>query len=261
MAIYRPIQTTFWDDPYILDLSLEEKAFYLYLLTNDKTKQCGIYEIPLRKIEMETNLSGERILELFHKFQNQGKIQYSLETREIAVINWLKYNPVNNVNIAKCVEKELREVKNIELVNLLYDVTQPLIDHINKKGDHVLIENPFKTIYIPVEYEKQAPTKPLEAPYIPLASNKNNNKNNNKHNNKHKYGEFKNVLLTGKEYEKLKNEWSELGLKEMIQELDEGIELKGYKYKSHYLALRKWYTKKNNKIINNKSLLDSVQEY
>ena len=59
---------------------------------------------------------------------------------------------------------------------------------------------------------------------------------------KHKYGDYKNVFLTDEELEKLKErfptDWNE-----RIQRLDSGIELKGYKYKSHYLAILKWSEK------------------
>ena len=55
---------------------------------------------------------------------------------------------------------------------------------------------------------------------------------------KKKYGEYKNVLLTDKEYEKLKLDFK--NIEDWIKKLDEGIELKGYKYKNHNLAIRKW---------------------
>lgn len=58
---------------------------------------------------------------------------------------------------------------------------------------------------------------------------------------KHKYGEYKNILLSDTEYKKLSDEWGISERDRMIKTLSEGIELKGYKYKSHYLALRKWY--------------------
>jgi len=57
---------------------------------------------------------------------------------------------------------------------------------------------------------------------------------------KHKYGEYGNVLLTDKEVETLKKDYGEdLALK-AIDFMDEYIEMKGYKAKSHYLAIRKW---------------------
>ena len=69
----------------------------------------------------------------------------------------------------------------------------------------------------------------------------NNNKNEYIYNTpvtKHKYGEYNNVLLTDEELQKLKdnyNNWEDL-----IKYLDEYIEMKGYKAKSHYLCIKKW---------------------
>ena len=57
-------------------------------------------------------------------------------------------------------------------------------------------------------------------------------------NNKHKYGEYKNVLLTDEEVEKLKAKFPDW--ENRIETLSQGIEMKGYKYKSHYLAILKW---------------------
>ena len=63
-----------------------------------------------------------------------------------------------------------------------------------------------------------------------------------KENNKpvrHKYGEYKNVLLSDDDLEKLKAKFP-TDWEERIENLSEGIELKGYKYKNHYLAICKW---------------------
>lgn len=56
---------------------------------------------------------------------------------------------------------------------------------------------------------------------------------------KHKYGTHKNVLLTDEEYAKLKERFP-ADYDEKINTLSEGLALKGYKYKSHYLAVIKW---------------------
>ena len=57
---------------------------------------------------------------------------------------------------------------------------------------------------------------------------------------KHTYGEYKHVKLTDAELEKLNSELGEDMAKDCITHLDEYIELKGAKYKNHYLAIRKW---------------------
>lgn len=57
---------------------------------------------------------------------------------------------------------------------------------------------------------------------------------------KHKYGEYKHILLTDEELEKLNKEFGEEKTQKAITYLDEYIEMKGAKYKSHYLAMKKW---------------------
>lgn len=57
------------------------------------------------------------------------------------------------------------------------------------------------------------------------------------------YGTFKNVLLSEKEVEKLKEKFNGT-LDAKIEELSEGIASKGYKYKSHYATILSWDRKK-----------------
>lgn len=57
---------------------------------------------------------------------------------------------------------------------------------------------------------------------------------------KHKYGEYKHVLLSDEDIEKLKKEYGDVITSKSITFLDEYIEMKGYKAKNHYLAIRKW---------------------
>ena len=55
---------------------------------------------------------------------------------------------------------------------------------------------------------------------------------------KHKYGEYKNVLLTDEELEKLKAEYPDY--LERIERLSSYVESTGKKYKSHYATIRNW---------------------
>ena len=57
---------------------------------------------------------------------------------------------------------------------------------------------------------------------------------------KHKYGTFGHVLLADDEVQKLEADFGKVETAEAINYLDEYIERKGYKTKSHYLAIRKW---------------------
>ena len=127
MAIFRKIQTPFWSDPFIQDLDNEQRLFYLYLLTNEKTKQCGIYEISKRQISFNLGIDSEKVTELIGYFVIAGKIRYSLETNEIAIKNWMKYNGSTSPKVVSCIKSELCSIKDrelIEYVNSIYTASQ-----------------------------------------------------------------------------------------------------------------------------------------
>ncbi|MFP3376457.1 DnaD domain protein [Bacillus sp. SIMBA_069] len=117
MAVYRNVQVNFWQDEFILDLTPEERYFYIYLLTGTKTKQCGIYVLPKRVAELETGYSMETVEKLLNRFVAYGKILYDAETKELYILNWLHYNPILNTNVEKCVLRELKTVKNKEFIH------------------------------------------------------------------------------------------------------------------------------------------------
>lgn len=117
MAVYRNVQVNFWQDEFILDLTPEERYFYIYLLTGTKTKQCGIYILPKRLAELETGYSMVTVEKLLNRFVEYGKILYDAETKELFIINWLHYNPIFNTNIEKCVLRELKMVKSKEFLH------------------------------------------------------------------------------------------------------------------------------------------------
>ena len=64
MAVYRQVYITFWQDEFILELTPEEKYFYLYLMTNSKTSQCGIYQLPIKVMEMELGYNRDTIIKI-----------------------------------------------------------------------------------------------------------------------------------------------------------------------------------------------------
>ncbi|WP_259415868.1 DnaD domain-containing protein [Bacillus toyonensis] len=118
MAVYRNVQVNFWQDEFILDLTPEERYFYIYLLTGTKTKQCGIYILPKRVAELETGYSMKTVEKLLNRFVEYGKIFYDMETKELFIVNWLRYNPILNTNVEKCVLRELKTVKNKEFIHM-----------------------------------------------------------------------------------------------------------------------------------------------
>ena len=116
MAIFRKIHTSFWSDSFISDLDKDKKLFYLYLLTNERTKQCGIYEITKKQISYDTGYSIDTVSKLLEYFKKSDKIRYNESTNELAIRNWLKYNPCTSPTVKSCVDKEFSQVKDTVLI-------------------------------------------------------------------------------------------------------------------------------------------------
>lgn len=134
MAKYRQVHVSFWDDVYVSELTPERKYFLLYLMTNPHTTQCGIYEITERQMVFETGYNRETVQKLVEYFEDQGKIKYSRETKEICIVNWPKYNYTKSPKVVKCIEKELLEVKNSDLIEYLKIPDRVSIDYTKTGG-------------------------------------------------------------------------------------------------------------------------------
>lgn len=116
MAIFRKIHVQFWSDVFIQSLTPEQKFFFLYLLTNERTRQCGIYEITTRQISFDTGYNVETVNKLIEFFTAAKKIVFARETNEIAIKNWDRYNGSRSPDVKNLVNKELRSIKNISLI-------------------------------------------------------------------------------------------------------------------------------------------------
>ncbi|OGI29287.1 MAG: hypothetical protein A2287_00575 [Candidatus Melainabacteria bacterium RIFOXYA12_FULL_32_12] len=125
MAIFRQIHTSFWQDDFVLELTPEEKYFYIYLMTNTKTSACGIYELPKRIIEFETGYNRETVDKLIQKFIEYEKILYSEHTNELIILNWLKYNNYKSSKTQTCIKRELETVKNKDFISIVNKIIMP----------------------------------------------------------------------------------------------------------------------------------------
>ncbi len=103
----RSINTKFWDDSYVIDLSPLEKYLFLYLLTNIHTNLAGVYEITSKKIAFDTGLEKIEIEKILKKFSDDKKIIY--QDGFIIIKNYLK-NQSFNSSMIKNVEKTINQL-------------------------------------------------------------------------------------------------------------------------------------------------------
>lgn len=136
-----------------------------------------------------------------------------------------KYNILTSCGIQKRYFTAITDRTGIEIIYeyLLISVPQKIIN--NPKNEIISLDNSNNR---------------ADNPQKKLKENKVNKIKESKSDKptKHKYGKYKNVLLTDDEVEKLKEKYSDF--QERLDYFSSRLEMKGYKYKSHYLAFLSW---------------------
>ena len=150
MAIFRQIHIDFWQDELIAEFTPEDKLFYLYLMTNSKTNQCGIYRINKRIMAFDIGWNVETVDKMLNRFVSYGRIKYNDSESEVFILNWLKHNSARSPKVATRVYTELKDVKTAGFKD--------------------------EAIALCIEYGYPIDTVSIQV----RNKNKNNNKNNNK---------------------------------------------------------------------------------
>ena len=143
MGVYQKIQKSFWTDSKVDDdFTPEQKYLYLYLLTNPHTNMAGCYEISTKQMSRETGLAISTVEMNLAELQNRLKvIHYDLNTKELLLLNWWKYNWGASPKVRTCVASDIRLIKNTTYKSYLEKISNsetsvPLL------SDTVLIQYP-----------------------------------------------------------------------------------------------------------------------
>ena len=166
MAIYRQIHIDFWQDELVVELSAEDKYFFLYLMTNNKTTQSGVYRINRRIMAFDLGWDLSQVDKLLERFVKYGRIAYNPEFSEIMVTNWLKYNKATSPKVAKVLDRELKDIKTDEFK----------LEVIRQCKAY---KYPIDTLWIQYLYSTDTETQPEPEPEPEPTKNQNHNQLNN----------------------------------------------------------------------------------
>lgn len=175
--VKRIVDTAFWTDMQVIDnYSVEDKYFSLYLMTNDKSTQVGIYALPKKVMSFETGFTSDVIQVLLDRFsETYKKIVYSEETQEITLLDSLKYSVLTGGKpVRDLMERELTHVKDGKLILATYRTMFDYWNMSKRKFDSTIKEL----------FEKELEIRGL------LPSNQNqkqNQKQSQKHNHIHNH--------------------------------------------------------------------------
>jgi len=119
MSKNRYINTKIWSDNYYINLDPIEKLLFMYILTNEKTNICGIYEIPLKIMAVETGIDRDMIEKIFKRFEADNKIKYN--NGWVAIRNFIKHqkisdNPNDKINIGIKTSLENSPIELVEWI-------------------------------------------------------------------------------------------------------------------------------------------------
>ncbi|WP_144553512.1 DnaD domain protein [Bacillus sp. X1(2014)] len=127
MAKFRKVRMDFWMDPMVSEeMTPEDRYFYLYLLTNQRTTQIGIYQITKKQMAFDMGYSIESVHSLMERFITHHQlIRYNPETRELAIKNWGENNfDKAGKPMMDCIISELKAVKDVSLIQYVSELIQ-----------------------------------------------------------------------------------------------------------------------------------------
>lgn len=140
--VKRIVETSFWTDMQVIDqYSVEDKYFYLYLLTNKKSTQVGIYPLPKKVMSFETGFTTDVIQVLIERFSKQyKKILYSEKTQEITLLESLQFSILTGGKPVKdLLEREITKVKDGNLILATYEKMKEFWLHSKRKFDQTIM--------------------------------------------------------------------------------------------------------------------------
>lgn len=124
MGKFRVVQGSLWTDKKVLDeFSPEDRFFWLYILTNPRTTQLGIYEFSMSDATKLTGYNRTTIEILLNRFEHTyDVIKYNGITGEIAIKNFLRHNIITGGKpVLDCLIKEAKKIKDEELFTYIFE--------------------------------------------------------------------------------------------------------------------------------------------
>jgi len=113
VANFRQIHVSFWKDEWVLDLTLAEKGFFIYLWSNESTNLAGIYKLSKKVICFETGSSMAFTEKTLDKFQKAEKVFY--EDGIVWVKNLRRYHETSSTKVQTRIKRDLETIPHCEL--------------------------------------------------------------------------------------------------------------------------------------------------
>ncbi len=159
MAKKRPILIQIWNDPHFQEYNISEKLVFVFLFTNDKATQSGVYQLTYKDVFDKTGVSKNDVKEIITK-SFQEKVAYDSKNSIIWVKNYLRHNSVNKnpCNVISGVVNDYKTTKRSTVWDGYWDHNGYLIEELVKKSKSLQNKLAEGKILLPEPLIKTWPT-------------------------------------------------------------------------------------------------------
>jgi len=216
---FRKFDTLCWEDPWFEALSKDAKLLFIYLWTNNTCNPAGMYRITKDRIQFNCGISIEK-----HAEELKPKVQWNQKESVVWVKNFFRHQRQNS----KFSEAAVKTISQLPcaLKAAFYEYNRDLLE-----SDQI---PPLPPIRTDTEEEAEAD---ISSTGVEHDTNPPSNGNGIK---PEKKLYLESVKLTDDEHGKLVAKYGEPLTNKAIEILNNAIQSKGYKYKSHYHTIIGW---------------------
>lgn len=215
------VRTQIWKDEKFRVFDDDTRLLFFYLITSPHSSSIGFYYLPLSYAAEDLKWPLNKLNKPMKTLIDLNIITYDYENQLMLINNHFKHNPLENHNQAKWAGKIINSLPQSPLFDCFYQLIKPF--------HKPFMQQLFEAV------EERIAGSPARAPAEPVPPKPEKEKPP-----KIKYGEFKNVLLTEEELNKLISGWGSETFQKRLAEFSKGKAAGGYKYASDYAALLKW---------------------
>lgn len=131
MREYGSVQTQFWSDLALQNLSTHAKLLAVYLLTGPHTNMLGCFRLPTGYVAEDLKWDGETVYDAFAELSQIGFLSRDAKLDWVCIQHFLVWNPIENPNQGKSVSKLFNRVPAQStvfkpLIKILLDQTKYL---------------------------------------------------------------------------------------------------------------------------------------
>ena len=159
MARSRAILIEIWNDPHFQEYTIPEKLVFLFLFTNDKATQSGVYQLTYKDVFDKTGVSKNDVKEIITK-SFLKKVVYDQKNSIIGVNIYLRHNSVNKnpCNVVAGVVNDYKTTKRSTVWEGYWNHNGYLIEELVKKSKSLQNKLAEGKIVLPKPLIKAWPT-------------------------------------------------------------------------------------------------------